>query len=141
MDKIYADIAAFRADPEPFHPSCGWGNLRLPPFRIDPQLEEAAMFQASHRCGFPSHQTCPEYCHLFGNKCDHVNRIRSFIWPNTTAYNLHELIVMGPKNPVPALIGSPGHCEKLLASNENAIGGAICGNLFVLVLAWINFPR
>lgn len=137
MDKIYRDIAEFREDPAPHHPSCGWGSLRLQPFLIVPELEEAARWQASHRCGRPSHQTCPEFCHLFGGRCDHVSRIRSFIGRNDS-WNLHELLVMGPKNPVPALIGSQGHCEKLLASNENSIGGAICGNLFVLVLAWMK---
>ena len=136
LQAIYDSINEFRIHPSDFHPSCGYGSLRLSPYQIDTRLEQAASWQASHLCQPISHQTCTQYCHMFNNSCRHIERIKSFILPSQS-WNENELLVIGPKRPFRSLVNSQGHCEKLLASNLNTIGGAILGNIFILVMVWL----
>jgi uncharacterized protein YkwD len=139
ISEVYDQINAFRHDPAAYDPACGWGSLRLNDLVVEPALERAAKWQAEHQCESVSHKTCPEWCHLFGGKCDHITRIKSFTFPNET-WNENELLVKGPKRPFKHLIHSRGHCEHLLSNTVNSMGGAIVGNLFVLVLVWYKRP-
>lgn len=134
IGEIYEQINAFRDDPASFDPSCG--SSHLGGLTVSPELEEAAMWQATHQCVPVTHKTCPQYCYLYEGRCDHITRIRHFIGNDT--WNINELLVQGPRHPFPHLVGSVGHCQHLLANNINSMGGAVVGNLFILCLAFIN---
>ena len=135
MEEIYNQVNAFRHNPRKYRPACPAPNIKLQDLQINPDLEKAALWQAQHQCGRPSHETCAEYCDCFGNKCDHISRIECFTGP---ASNFDEILVQGPRRPIKYAVASYGHCQRLLSPDINGMGGAIVGNLFILSLALFN---
>lgn len=140
LQDIYNQVNAFRTDPIPYGPICNPPPMVLVNLTIEKDLESAALWQASHRCQPVSHTTCPEWCFMFDNKCDHISRIKHFTFPLQTE-NEAELLVMGPKRPFKHLVHKEGHCRQLLDPAINSMGAAIVGNLFILTLAWYHRAR
>jgi len=143
LEEIYALVNEFQAAPRRFVQERGWHagcsrslEVSYDPLVVLPQLEEGADWQVHHLdCGFISHETCPQYCHLFGS-CSASDRIESFMAPTKVA-NPNEVLVQGPKRPLKHLIAKEGHCDHLLSPEANAMGGAIVGNLFIMSLVWL----
>lgn len=137
LQDIYSQINAFRRNPERFNASCEIPFHPLSELQILPSLERESRWQATHQCEPVSHQTCEEYCYLFGDKCDHIARIKTFVFPDEST-NETEVLVKGPRHPFKHLVAKRGHCEHLLDPDVNAMGGAIVGNLFVLAMLWLK---
>lgn len=136
LQEIYDQVNNFRADPLLFNPSCQVPPYALPPLQVLPKLESASLWQATHICQPISHNTCPEWCFMFNSRCDHISRIKYFMFPNKTSHE-NEVLVKGPKRPFKHLVGKSGHCRHMLDPNINSMGGAIVGNLFILAMAWL----
>lgn len=136
LQEIYQQVNAFRQNPEAFNPSCVSPPYALPELQILPGLEAASVWQATHQCEPITHQTCPQWCSKFNGRCDHISRIKYFMFPNRTSFE-NEVLVKGPKRPFKHLVAKEGHCRHMLDPNVNSMGGAIVGNLFILAMVWL----
>lgn len=140
LAEIYDQVNTLRNDPFSHKTACKRPLAPLGNLTVEYDLEKAASWQAQHECVPITHHTCPNWCFMFDGKCDHASRIRFFTSPATTE-NEHELLVKGPKRPFRYLVNKEGHCRHLLDPDVNAMGGAIVGNLFILVLVWYHRVR
>jgi hypothetical protein len=150
VDRIYSEINTFRSDPIEYANSKRWElaclpkTVSLPPLSINTDLEILSNFQAitvaTSQCEV-AHETCTQFCHLFEN-CSYISRFNHFI--SLPHKNDCEIIVEGKNNVekiMKTIIGSKGHCEDLLSTNANFMGGTFVHldkPVFVLTISLID---
>lgn len=136
VDEIYSEMNAFRLDPLGYAQSRSI-NLACtemsPQTSLDilPELEQESAFQAGtlamKECEEISHQTCEQYCYLFGGSCSYLDRIQGFVGPYHLC-DMREVLIKGAKKPMKImrlLLESRGHCDHLIRSGLNYMGANI----------------
>ena len=135
IGKFYLELNLFRLDPHGYTADRGWhlacssisGNETL---QVLSALEESSAFHArtlaSGECPEIRHDTCPQYCHLFGDSCSFLDRIYSYVGPG---YCLaQEVLIMGKRKPeviLQDLIQSQGHCDIISSDRIEFMGGSL----------------
>lgn len=151
---VYDEVNKLREDPWAYIHEMGWSlSCHVPqgasyqPLTVVHELEESSQFQAftlAHRECALSHETCLDYCYLFGGDCSHIQRIQHFLGGRYTQGILSEVLISGPKKPhrlIELFLKSEGHCKHLLEPSLNSMGANfthVHRNVFVLDLAELN---
>lgn len=132
---FYREMTEFRHDPFGYLKNHTGVQVRCTaplgesyrPLHVSPLLEESSMFQsstmASSECLEISHQTCPIYCHQFGD-CSFQSRMDWFL-RDTPNHNNLEIMIRGMKDPqriFQQFLGSEKHCNHILDCHINAMG-------------------
>lgn len=153
QDVFYDEINRFRQSPIVYqhdHPEIvvrcsSFLDETYSPLRVEEALQNSSYFQAltisSNACPVVSHETCPPYCHQFGD-CSSTNRVSWFL-QGRNYHNILEILIQGPKNPYKIFhhfLESQPHCDHILNTHINAMGSSFVHtdkNIFVADFVYI----
>jgi hypothetical protein len=135
IGELYQELNSFRQDPARYTSDRGWQltcSQRGPhePLEVLGSLEESSAFHArtlaSNECFRISHDTCPQYCYLFGDSCSFLDRIYSYTGPGYCS--AQEVLILGRRRPIvilQELVESGGHCDIINGDSVNFMGGSL----------------
>jgi hypothetical protein len=137
IGELYQELNTFRLDPKRYAAVRGW-QLSCPrsernshePLEVLSELEESSAFHArtlaSNECPQISHDTCPQYCHLFGDSCSFLERVYSYVGPGYCM--AQEVLILGKRKPdviLRELVESSGHCDIVDSDQVQFMGGSL----------------